>query len=479
MPLNRAGLVIATIFGLLFGATLFILTPSQTFILLTGIALAIVILRRPLWGLLIFAFVATLLPYSTVRLGIRTTISEAVLALTWAGVLWQALLGRYRGFLTRFPTERMLVWLMLFSTLPFLAGLWTIAAETAATGVINWIRWLLSLSSLFLVALLLRDERDCERFVVALLLGTLLMLLVSIAMFLQSRNATSMIPLLTKLKYAHPEALLDIFSANYTRMASPWVHPNLTGGALALIIPVALFFGWAQSGWRRTLGLSVALLGCAGLLFSISRGAILALAIVLLWLYRKQLPYSGRVIILGAALTLILTLSYPPLQDRLLSAFSPSNPSTEMRMDEYRLFPEAMKRYPLGIGFKVDPPVPGSGLLGISNLWLNFIYKIGIPGMLLFVAVTVCWWREIRPLGKLPVVTRRNALWLGSLCGVAAALLTGLFDHYFSFTQVLIALFWLLTGLSLHMARLHPDIRNPVPPLSPTPNGEPSHETPH
>lgn len=117
-----------------------------------------------------------------------------------------------------------------------------------------------------------------------------------------------------------------------------------------------------------------------------------------------------------------------------------------------------MARYPLGIGFKVDPPVPGTGLLGISNLWLNFIYKIGIPGLLLFITVTFLWWREVRPHGQVRKVTPENALWLGCICGVLAALITGIFDHYFSFTFVLIALFWLLMGISLQQVRLSPTI---------------------
>ena len=49
----------------------------------------------------------------------------------------------------------------------------------------------------------------------------------------------------------------------------------------------------------------------------------------------------------------------------------------------------------------MNPPPPDSGLLGISNLWLNFVYKLGAPGMLLFVAVTIAWWREARPRGPL------------------------------------------------------------------------------
>jgi len=47
-------------------------------------------------------------------------------------------------------------------------------------------------------------------------------------------------------------------------------------------------------------------------------------------------------------------------------------------------------------------------------------------------------------------------LWIGSITGLLAALLTGFFDHYFSFTVVLIALFWLLMGISLQQTRLFP-----------------------
>lgn len=448
------GLPIALLLGTLFGGLLWVLPVSKMVILLAGFAITLTLLRKPLWGLLIFAVLATSIPYTTVQVGIRTTISEAVLALTWVAVFWQAFIGRTRGLLVWHPVERTLAWLMLFSTLPFVVGMLIIHAE--GNGPVNWVRWLMNLSLLFLVPLLLRSDKDRDQLIVALLLGNLAMLCLSIFMFLKDRDANTMIPILTDLKYAHPEAIKDIFSANFQRMASPWVHPNLTGGILALFIPLALLYGWTRSGWRQALGLSVAVLGCAGLLFSISRGAIVAIVLVLFWLSYKRVPYSGRIIGLGAAFGVALVMFYPPLQERLLSMFSATNASTEIRFEEYAMFPSAMAKYPLGIGFKVDPPVPGSGLLGISNLWLNFIYKIGVPGMLLFVAVTVLWWREVKPRGAVAHITEQNAIWLGSIAGVMAALLTGIFDHYFSFTFVIIALFWLLMGISLQQVRLDP-----------------------
>ncbi len=457
MPVMPLGRGIAAICGLVFGILLCFLDPPKVMIALIGAPVLLSLMYRPLWGLLLFAVVATCIPYTTVSFGVRTTISEAILGLTWIGVLWQGFLGRYRHLLRWHPTETALLWLMLFSAIPFVYG--QIAIQAEGSGAVNWVRWLLNLSILFLVPLLLRDERDRDRLIVALLVGTLIMLTVSILIFLKDRNATSMIPLLTKLKYAHPEAVEDIFSANYARMASPWVHPNLTGGVLALFIPLALFYGWTRAGWRRLLGLSVAILGCAGLMFSISRGAIVSLALVLILLTYKRVPYSSHILSIAVALGVALVLFYPPLQERMLTIFSSTNASTEVRMEEYQMFPEAMARYPLGIGFKVDPPVPGSGLQGISNLWLNFIYKTGIPGMLLFITVTLFWWREVRPQQKLVRITRDNALWIGSIAGLLAALLTGLFDHYFSFTMVLIALFWLLMSVSLQQARLFPLLR--------------------
>ena len=465
--MTRIGTLLALVFGVLFGALLCFLSVAKVAIVAVGFVLLLVLLQYPLLGLLLFAVTATSIPYTTVEVGLRTTVSEALLGMTWLGVAWQAFLGRYDRQLRWLSTERALLALMLFSAVPFVVGQVIIAAP--GSGAVNWVRWLLNLSVLFLVPLLLPDERARDRLLVALLLGNLLMLVVSIGYFLKDRNALGMLPLLTSLKYAHPEAVKDIFSGNYTRMASPWVHPNLTGGALALFIPLALFYGWTQTGWRRWLGFAVALLGCAGLLLSISRGAILALALVLLWLSARKVPYSGRIIGLAVVFGVLLVACYPPLQERLATMFSSTNASTEVRMDEYTHFPEVMTRYPLGIGFKVDPPVPGSGLLGISNLWLNFIYKMGIPGMLLFILVTLRWWRETRPRGPIPQVTRDNALWLGSSCGVAAALLTGLFDHYFSFTNVLIALFWLLLGLSLQQARAHPEFAGPETPPRTTP----------
>ena len=415
------GNLVAVVFGLAFGGALLMLSPAKAGAAMVGLAAAVTILRFPFWGLLLFALVATFMPYSTVNVGIRSTVSEAILALTWGAVLWHIFLSRLppAPALRYRSTERMLLWLMLFTVLPFVVGQVSIKAE--ASGLSNWLRWLLNLSIVFLAGRLLVERKNRETLVIALLLGTLAMLLMSIAVF------------------------------------------NATGGIMALLLPLAFCYGVANQGWRRGLGLAVAVLGAAAILLASSRGAMLSLAVVLFWMSLRKVPYTGRLLLLGVGLVVVLVLSYPPLQERLATIFSPQNASTEVRFDEYRMFPKAVARYPLGIGFKVDPPVPGTDLLGISNLWLNFMYKVGLGGMLLFIAVTWRWWREARP-EKGPIrLTRDNAIWLGSTGGILAALVSGLFDHYFSFAVVMIGLFWLLVGINLLEARrLFPE-RQPQP----------------
>lgn len=452
MNVNLPSLV-AILFGLLFGALALLLSPAKAFLAVIGLAGAVTILRFPFWGLLLFALVATFMPYSTVNLGIRSTVSEAILALTWGAVLWHNLLTRLPDppSLTRRPTDQMLLWLMLFSVFPFIVGQVTIHADTS--GVANWLRWLLSLSSVFLCAKLLVDHKHRESLVIALLLGSLAMLVLSIAVFVRTRSGAGIAPILALFNYGNFDMLKFGLEAMSSRMGSPWMHPNAIGGIMALLLPLAFCFGMTEQGWKRALGLSVACLGAAALLLASSRGAMVSLALVLLWMATRRVPYTGRLLMIGAALTVALVIAYPPLQERLATIFSSNNASTEVRFDEYRMFPQAVLAYPFGIGFKVDPPVPGTDLLGISNLWPNFIYKTGIVGMLFFVAVTVRWWREARPDSGPIRLTKDNALWLGTTAGILSALVSGLFDHYFSFAVVMVALFWLMVGINVLEAR--------------------------
>ena len=109
--------VIAVICAVAFAGLLLFQTPGQFVTLLAGAVILIAILRWPIFGLVLFGFAATFVPFMTVQIGLRTTASEAILVFIWLGIAWQFLLGRR---LPAFgPTERMVIYLMLFSALPF------------------------------------------------------------------------------------------------------------------------------------------------------------------------------------------------------------------------------------------------------------------------------------------------------------------------------------------------------------------------
>lgn len=446
------GMPIALITGLVFGVLLWFLSPLKVLVLIVAMVIGLNLLRRPLLGLLLFGVVANFLPYSTINVGIRTTVSELLILVTWSCVLFQGIFEGTTRAAKGGITERYILALLLFSSLPFVVGQVTIDAE--GNGVANWLRWMANVSLVFLAARLLRDDGSRDAMVLALLLGGLAMLLLSLPVFLADRSAVALNPLLIKLGYATlGETIGNTGEAVFLRMGSPWIHPNNLGGAMALLLPLSLCYGITRFGWRRVLGLSVGVLGTIALLLSGSRGALLSLGVALMWMASRRVPYTGRLLMLGVAFSVLLVLSYPPLQDRIIALFDIGDASTSMRFAEYSNFPRAMASYPLGIGFKVEPPVPGTDLHGISNLWLNIVYKLGLLGMLLYVAATWSWWRETRPSGERTDLTADNAVWLGSTAGLIAALFSGLFDHYFSFQSVLVGLFWLMLGLNLMESR--------------------------
>ncbi len=440
--------------GLALGGALVFVSPALLLGALAGLAFAVAVFRQPLLGLGSYLFVAAFMPYATVHLGIRVTVAELLLLLTWAAVLWR-LAGpegaAWRARLRDQPVLRAAGWWLLFSLVPLAAG-W-LMVPGPGNAPVNWSRWLMNVSLLWMALLLVPDRATARAVLVPLFMGALASLVLSLSVFAGAQDARAIIDVLTTFRYAHPEAIEDIFSGHYGRLGSPWVHPNVTGGFYALVVPLAYLTALAVGrGWGRRAGFALALLAVAGLLLSGSRGALVALVLVTLWLAFKGVPGTGRIILYGGLAGFLLVVSYPPLQERLVTMFSVENASTVARMDEYRAYPEAIARYPLGIGFKGEPPPPDPDLLGISNLWLNYAYKLGPAGLALFLWVSWRWWRTVRPRVR-GDAWRADPLLTGVVAALLVAYATGLFDHYYSFTPVLTGVFWFLTGLSLVLAR--------------------------
>lgn len=448
----RATLILPVTLGVLFAALMVLTTPVLTGIALVALASLLFVVSNPKRGFLLFCLLAPALPWMTISLGVRITTSEALLALTWLGVFWHWLTGTLPGIQFG-PTERLVALFLGWTMVPLIVG--QFIPEGDGIGPVNWVRYLLNVSPVALLPILAPTPREREQVILCLLLGFALLACISLGFFFAGRDARLMVPFLTKLQYAHPEVIADIFGADPGRMASPWVHPNSTGGAMLLAAPLGLFYGVANVGWRRALGWFVAVTSLAGIVFCGSRGALVAMGVVVIWLAFKRTPYALRGLAIAGVLAAVFVATYPPAQKRFASLFSSNDVSTGVRFEEYKRFPENALRYPLGLGFKADTPAssPEKDVYGISNLWLNYWFKLGLPGMVLFILATRAWWREVRMPGRFERVGRVNAMRIATVGTVLAALSTGFIDHYFSFTQVLIALFWLVFALGLHYAR--------------------------
>ncbi|WP_058087417.1 O-antigen ligase family protein [Aquabacterium parvum] len=448
----RASLLLPVTLGALFAALMVLTTPVLTGIALVALASLLFVVSQPKRGFLLFCLLAPALPWMTISLGVRITTSEALLALTWLGVFWHWLTGTLPGIHFG-PTERLVALFLGWTVVPLIVG--QFIPEGDGIGPVNWVRYLLNVSPIALLPILAPTPREREQVILCLLLGFALLACISLGFFFAGRDARLMVPFLTKLQYAHPEVIADIFGADPGRMASPWVHPNSTGGAMLLAAPLGLFYGVANVGWRRALGWFVAVTSLAGIVFCGSRGALVAMGVIVIWLAFKRTPYALRGLAIAGVLAAVFVATYPPAQKRFASLFSSNDVSTGVRFEEYKRFPENALRYPLGLGFKADTPAssPEKDVYGISNLWLNYWFKLGLPGMVLFILATRAWWREVRMPGRFERVDRSNAMRIATVGTVLAALSTGFIDHYFSFTQVLIALFWLVFALGLHYAR--------------------------
>ncbi|MFY9477725.1 MAG: O-antigen ligase family protein [Aquabacterium sp.] len=447
--MTRGAMLLPVGLPLLFGALMMLGGAPLMMVAVVGAVVAVAIVTQPLRGLLLFALLAPAVPW--MKAG-PLPLPEALLVLTWAGVAIQWLGGRLPAW-PRGRPERLLGWLALWALVPMVAG--QLRPEGVGIGPLNWARWVLNLSPVFLLPLLVRDERTRDRLMLALLLGFAGLLVIALGFFAISRDPTRMTAFLATLRYPNPEVIKDIFYADPGRMPSPWIHPNSTGAAMLLAAPLGVFYAVVNQGWRRWLGAFVFVAGTGGIVFSGSRGALLCLGVFVAWLAWRKTPYAGRGLVLAILLAVSLLLVYPPAQKRFASLFSSNDVSTGVRFDEYTHFPGNALRYPLGLGFKAETPAssPEKGVYGISNLWLNYWFKLGLPGMLLFIAVTLAWWREVRLTGDFRHVGPHNALRIATTGTVLAALGTGFIDHYFSFTQVLISLFWLILAMGLMLAR--------------------------
>lgn len=230
--------------------------------------------------------------------------------------------------------------------------------------------------------------------------------------------------------------------------------PNIVGGAIAPLVPLALVWGWMQTGARRIGVLGLALFLAVVVVLSQSRGALLgdalALGLVVLW----RVPRASLVAPIGAALLAAIIL-LTPLRATAVEMLDDPSSTVSSRVELWERALYVMRDFPYtGIGLGTfDPNVlalyplfenmPGVPQPHAHNIYLQMGVDYGLGGIVAFFALVTT------TLGVGIASARRRSgtafglLALGLLASFVAFLGHGFLDAIFMSTKVSVGV-WLI-----------------------------------
>ena len=422
---------------------------------LCAAAVALLIWRRPILGVLIAIGIIYLLPYGTspLRLGdLHPTLLDLTLTATLAAWSVPALVRAHRP--SALPPLAIAVGVFVAAlSIAFLAGL----AATVPEHTQAFLKLLNSVLLLLTVLYVVRTPDYLLWSIRALLLGAGVAAPIALALhFLPLETSHGALAGLSSWGYPSDDTVIRFIAGSETRRATGTaVDPNLLAGALAVTLPLAIGQLLEPRGvLPRWMLAVIAVLGGTALLFTYSRTAwgatVLGLAFLAVVRYRR----IWLLLAAGAAAVLLSPLR-DRVWDRLASGLLWSDPAAGMRIGEYRAAVVNIVESPLlGIGFGtpegVDP------LLRVSSMYLLLTEQAGLLGLGCFLAVLavlgLTMWQARDRLAK----HTPSGLHLSLLGALVVALAIGLFDHYFfnyGFPHM-VALFWLLLGLLGGISRL-------------------------
>ncbi len=195
-------------------------------------------------------------------------------------------------------------------------------------------------------------------------------------------------------------ALRAYFSGATPLVTPAYGDPNDLAFMLATTLPLTLWL-LRFPGWRRvvTLAMSTALI--VGVLLSLSRGALLALGVAVIWhglTQRRHIP----VLVAGGLLTLAVTLvvvsgdAAARVDDTVRAKSNIAAFNVETRLDAWKAAVELTSEHPVvGVGpgnfgfyyFEKSGRPPGTfGLRVVHDAYLDVAAELGLTGLVLFLS---------------------------------------------------------------------------------------------
>lgn len=304
--------------------------------------------------------------------------TAAIVSLLIGGGLWLIRLKADPDLhFRRLPFDRLV---LLFAAI---AGLSVFVSPDRAFSFYNYYNLVgIYVVAYFLTGQLVRDEEQLRRIMEALALGAVVVVVYGFSQFFVGIDTSQM-------KWVDGEAFPELTR----RVFSTWENPNILAGYLneAICFVFAFLMAGKERLARFLLGISLlALVGC--LLMTYARGAFLAIAAVigLYGIFRDWRVLFACVGVGAAAL-----FSEPLLAERLISAFTAADTSSEMRLALWESTVAMIFDHPvMGIGWgaywMVYPQYdfyindPAVKIVHAHNMYLHFAAEIGVFGAMAY-----------------------------------------------------------------------------------------------
>ncbi len=436
------------------GASLFTIHPVVSAVCLIAFLASLAILRSPFFGVFALISIATLLPFAV--LPIRLVFAPTLIDVTLTALL-VAWLVRVLHRDEPIVTTRLDHLLVLFIGLAVVSLILGMGQSPISNETLRLFLKLVSSTLLFFSAVqVVRTEHQLTQGLRTLLLGGGAASGIAVVLYaLPAETTASTLSSLEILGYpTGSDVLRPVAGTETLRATGTSVDPNILGGLLMLVSVMLV----AQLFARRPI-LPRALLGAIGLPAAIalaltySRSSWVGLAAGIAFLAVGRERRAAVLLGLGGAAVALLPQGRA-IVGRLGEAFSASDPASVMRLAEYRNAVEIISRYPIfGIGFGGAPSVDLA--VGVSSMYLTIAEQMGLLGLGCFLTIVLAALSQ-----SISARPSRDAPLYGLLSSVeatlVAALVAGLFDHYF-FNVVfphMVGIFWLLVGLLAVASRL-------------------------
>ncbi|GAB3697415.1 O-antigen ligase family protein [Actinocorallia lasiicapitis] len=229
-----------------------------------------------------------------------------------------------------------------------------------------------------------------EKMLRAVVVGGAIMSFIGVLQFTVDYDATRLLEL-PGLRPGTTGGVIDD-RGGLNRVGSTASHPIEFGVVCAMVLPLALHFAFSarEKGERaRRWWLCAGLIGC-GLLFSLSRSAIMGLGVVglillVVWPPRRTIRLLGA----GAGFTAIVAAAFPGMISTFYGLFANfgADPSVEYRRHRYEIAQLEFSKHPWfgrGIGTWYVPKY-----FALDNQWIMTGLEAGAAGVAVFAGILV------------------------------------------------------------------------------------------